>query len=240
MRAVRFSSVLGFKIEENTAAAAIECAPKLCGIAVERILTELKKTLCGSFFHCVESGFEKVFEAVFGAENIDFSKFQYVKETSGGFSTKLLCILKDMESAEMVCRRLKLDKALAKRIALAADILFSISIVPNRIELKKLVSKFGFDVVSDALNVLCVQKDTAYNDALDTLYSIENDRDCISRNMLKINGSHLKELGITDGREIGCELDMLLNEVMEGKVKNSYDDLKRRVLLRRMRKNVKN
>ncbi len=47
MRALRFSSVLGFEIEEKTAAAVHSLRFLLKNIAAERIFTELKKMLCG-------------------------------------------------------------------------------------------------------------------------------------------------------------------------------------------------
>ena len=47
LRAVRFASVLGFKIEENTRKAIFENCHLLKNISAERIYTELKKLLCG-------------------------------------------------------------------------------------------------------------------------------------------------------------------------------------------------
>ncbi len=47
MRALRFSSVLGFEIEERTAAAIHKKRELLTKISVERIFAELKKLLCG-------------------------------------------------------------------------------------------------------------------------------------------------------------------------------------------------
>ena len=47
LRAIRFSSSLGFEIEKNTRAAMLECAPLLANISKERIATELNKFLCG-------------------------------------------------------------------------------------------------------------------------------------------------------------------------------------------------
>ena len=48
MRAMRFSSVLGFEIEENTANAVHEQKELLHNISAERIASELKKLLCGT------------------------------------------------------------------------------------------------------------------------------------------------------------------------------------------------
>ena len=47
MRAIRFASVLDFKIEEDTAKAVHECKNLLSGIAAERIREEFCKLICG-------------------------------------------------------------------------------------------------------------------------------------------------------------------------------------------------
>ncbi len=48
MRTLRFSSVLGFTVEERTAAALHRCAPLLRDIAAERLLSETNRLLCGA------------------------------------------------------------------------------------------------------------------------------------------------------------------------------------------------
>lgn len=50
LRAVRFQSVLGFDIEEETKKAAVKCRDRLALTSGERILEELKKMLLGSYF----------------------------------------------------------------------------------------------------------------------------------------------------------------------------------------------
>ncbi len=47
LRALRFSAVLGFRIEDATADAARACAPLLSRISAERVAVELQKLLCG-------------------------------------------------------------------------------------------------------------------------------------------------------------------------------------------------
>ena len=47
LRALRFASVLGFELEENTRQAVFCCAHQLENISAERIFTELSKLLCG-------------------------------------------------------------------------------------------------------------------------------------------------------------------------------------------------
>lgn len=47
LRGLRFSSVLGFKIEDETSKAMAECTPLLKNVSCERVFTEIKKMLCG-------------------------------------------------------------------------------------------------------------------------------------------------------------------------------------------------
>ena len=49
MRTLRFASVLGFTVEERTAAALHRCAPLLGSIAAERLLSEMDRLLCGRY-----------------------------------------------------------------------------------------------------------------------------------------------------------------------------------------------
>ena len=48
LRTLRFASVLGFRIEDETAAALHRCAPLLADIAPERLLAEMDRLLCGT------------------------------------------------------------------------------------------------------------------------------------------------------------------------------------------------
>ena len=50
MRAVRFSSELGFEIDHETLAAAANLAPTLSYVSAERITSELWRMLCGEYF----------------------------------------------------------------------------------------------------------------------------------------------------------------------------------------------
>ncbi|MBQ9468244.1 MAG: HD domain-containing protein [Clostridia bacterium] len=64
LRALRFSSTLGFRIEDRTAEAAEELAPTLSYVSAERRFAELKKTLCGENFKNVFMAHEKIFGAL--------------------------------------------------------------------------------------------------------------------------------------------------------------------------------
>ncbi len=64
LRALRFSSVLSFEIEENTARAAEELKDMLSSVSRERCFEELKKTLCGENIEDVLLRYWSVFASV--------------------------------------------------------------------------------------------------------------------------------------------------------------------------------
>ena len=64
LRAVRFSSVLGFPIEETTVKAAEALLEKLTLVSRERCFIELKKTLCGKSVRSVLTSHPRIFAAV--------------------------------------------------------------------------------------------------------------------------------------------------------------------------------
>lgn len=80
MRAIRFSSVLNFSIEEKTAEAIIRNENLLSGIACERIITELLKLLCGNNVFNVLSEFRSVIGVFIPELKLEFDFKQYGKK----------------------------------------------------------------------------------------------------------------------------------------------------------------
>lgn len=61
LRALRFSAVLGFEIEEKTAKAIRDCRSLLENVSAERIFSELEKLLCGENVYNVLMSFSEMF-----------------------------------------------------------------------------------------------------------------------------------------------------------------------------------
>lgn len=80
MRAVRFSSVLSFSIEEKTAESIIKNESLLSGIACERITAELIKLLCGDNVLSVLSDFRSVIGVFIPELKLEFDFKQYGKK----------------------------------------------------------------------------------------------------------------------------------------------------------------
>lgn len=80
MRAVRFSSVLGFTIEEKTAESIIKNENLLSGIASERIISELMKLLCGDNVLNVLTEFRSIIGVFMPELKLEFDFKQYGKK----------------------------------------------------------------------------------------------------------------------------------------------------------------
>lgn len=80
LRAIRFASVLGFDIEQNTAESIIKNENKVAEIAVERISTELLKLLCGKNVHSVLLNYKSVFAVFIPELRLQFGFKQYGKK----------------------------------------------------------------------------------------------------------------------------------------------------------------
>ncbi len=80
MRAVRFSSVLGFTIEENTAESILKNENLLNSIAAERLTKELMKLLCGDNVFDVLTTFRSVIGVFIPELKLEFDFKQYGKK----------------------------------------------------------------------------------------------------------------------------------------------------------------
>ncbi|MBQ7296104.1 MAG: CCA tRNA nucleotidyltransferase [Clostridia bacterium] len=82
LRALRFSSVLGFTLEAETANAVINCRNLLKNISAERIYSELSKMLCGKDIKRVLLTYAEVFEEIIpelcGMRGFDQRNFHHI------------------------------------------------------------------------------------------------------------------------------------------------------------------
>ena len=227
MRAVRFSAVLGFKIEGNTAKAVSDYAYTLKEISAERIYEELKKTFCAEYFECVENGYENVFASVLGEENILKERFSCVKNLDCDFVLRLSAVLKDKQSAQMALFKLKADKQTQKSILSVMDALSENKIPQSRIEARFLINKYGVKSAEYFLKISSVIRRENMDKAkyaLNMIYDIVKKNDCTDISMLDIDGNDLSALNI-HGKDIGNTLNKLLNLVMSDKLKNEMPAL---------------
>lgn len=226
IRAVRFASVLGFKVEEKTAEAALDMRGELAFVSRERVSAEFSKLICGKKAAAVLAKFWEVAEEIFPRivchdprKTVDSIK----KLKDEPLAVMLSAVLWDTEvvDAKAMLRGLRFDKKTCTRVAV---------ILENRnfsgetkTDIKKLCRKIGTEAAEDLLKLLCarLQQDSRL---IDYLWEIRKNGECVSVSSLAVNGKDVLPFGV-DGANVGKILDYILDKVVEGELENNRDVL---------------
>lgn len=248
LRALRFSSVLSYFIEENTKKAAHQYKSLLLKISAERIVNEFNKLLLGDFVAEVLTEFSDIFDLLVPeckiSERNDIPKSMI--SAPKDLVVRLALLFSDTKEnpsesalfAKRTLQDLKYDKdTLQKTCFLVENASLRLE---NGLEsvlkhFKRLSPSMYMKIldVKEArlkrLNAGCEQL-KLIEDCRNTAYRILSGDYCWSVSSLKVNGNDLKEIGIEEGIRIGKTLDRLVDEVIEGRVKNKKEDLIRYVL----------
>lgn len=207
LRAIRFASVLGFSIESGTSSAIFALSDTLTKVSPERILAELKKTLCGKNAQTVINEYLPVIEKVIpvsgNAENVSL--------LPADFSMRFACLCGD--SSAQALSLLRADNETKKNVRL---LLNSAPIPCDPIELKRYVSALGRE---EALLVAPYRRALYGEDPEMKTEKLLSSNECLFLSDLAVNGSDLTELGFK-GKAVGELLAVLLNAVLSGKAEN--------------------
>lgn len=212
LRLFRFSSVLGFGIEEQTLSSALECAAELESISCERIATEFFKILLSS--HPENSLFLLNSSALgfLGIKKADFSGFSslpYDRFIRFAAFCKNSCI-----DGEELCNQLKTDNELKKYCKCVSRILH---VLPKTVtDIKISMRDYGEKETADALTLS--GKDNS------TVEKIIASGEPYLISHLKINGSDLISEGLS-GELIGKALKSLSDAVIKDATLNTKENL---------------
>ena len=211
LRALRFCSVLNFQAEKETALAATELKDLIQNISRERILSELKKLICGKNADNVLSEFSSVINTALGTSGLSFKKS--LNDLPPLCDIRFAALLSDLKSsdAKQVLQNLKSEKALSTSVeVLLGDIGF---LYENSVSLKKFISEKGY---LHAEKLAQLKKN---NDFLRDILRIKEENPCLFIKDLAVNGTDLQKLGIKS-ENIGKILNALLSLVIEGNLLN--------------------
>ncbi len=220
LRLFRFSSQLGFSIEENTLNAALSCADLLPAISAERIFSELYRTLQGTnpaaLSPLIEAGKCSYFGIV---KHPDYRALSALKGNSALF-VFLFTGGADLQETLTALKASNLQKAFCRGL----ETLLKFPYPTDKPALKQMLYLTSFPLVENYLRVY----ETLYgNDpaaAFDLLNEIENQKEPYLLSDLAVNGKQLKKLGIT-GEETGNILEALRKQVILHPEENKTEHL---------------
>ena len=195
LRALRFSSVLGFQIEEETKKSIKKNIELLENVSKERIFEELKKLVTGKNAEYIFKEYQKELEFITGGDSV--SNFKSINLYSS-----LAAIYKTEELAFNSLKSLKADN---KTVSFVTKLIKYKDYPLDRISLKKLLSKEG-EEFSKEFGI--------FKNVLNSIEEIISSGECYSLKQLKIKGNHLKSMGYC-GEEIKIALEKLLNLAIE-------------------------
>ncbi len=231
MRGIRFSSVLGFVVEENTAESMIKNAGLLHNISSERIFVELKKMLVGTDVSNVLIRFAPVIKTVLPALNT-LTETEYGAVCEG---------LKNAESPDVALAALFIKNScedIAKALAfLKSDNKFRDTVLllhetANCYDSK--INEYGEECflrlfagchgIENTEKLNTIIKITRGENAVLSNFVENGCPGAMSNSRLAVSGSDLIKTGLK-GTEIGKALNALTVMVAAGKIENSKDEL---------------
>ena len=224
LRCLRFSSVLGFSIEENTERLAKEKAYLLANVSAERIFTEWKKLIGGvDARRIIDEAIEVI--SVFlpelsEAKIADAEAFDAL--TAEERQLYLFAIAGRSDNFESAMRRLKTD---SRTRVWGARVLSRLTLGKNPTEKELRLFSIGND---DSVTLSSARLSEALgltrNGVYAELKAIIDSNSVRRIDMLDINGKELMSLGYS-GEAVGKMLDKLLFEVAICKLENEKSAL---------------
>lgn len=233
LRALRFCSTLGFKIEKSTKAALFECKAGVKSLSPERVYSELKKMLLGKYFCEVYSEYffvlsEALPEIIENAESFKNGETgRRVSIAVNDFCVRFALLFEKLpyENADLALKRLKADKRSARII---------LGILKNKNacfsserRVKNALNGLGEELCFAILNY---KKAPANSSELLEIKKRELLLKSVIKNggyslkTLAVNGNDLTPLGIS-GKASGVTLKKLLTAVINGEVANEKNEL---------------
>lgn len=229
MRAVRFSSQLGFSISIPTREAIKNLSNKLDYISIERIREEFNKIILSNPLY-INDLIELTILNHIVPENIimehrrDINKgINCAKNIDRILHLRLAMIFYDIEGYYHILKRLKYDNRTIERVKVLIDHKYSLN--HNKKEIKKVLNNIGEEAFKDLLKVHKVLieycPDGQQQSSLENLKHTEErfieiikNKECFTIKDLDIDGKQIMAMGVK-GKRIGEILEILLDKVIE-------------------------
>lgn len=223
LRAVRFSSTLGFEIEGTTAAAAADLSHLLSFVSGERIYTEIKKLIAGTGAYRVLHEHRTVIESALGITGYTLpDQMRFASSLPDVRFFSIFAGYDDPVAAfTYVCERLKVDNAMRDA---GTAVLGNLSrVFESKADVKLCLHDIGVDhtLMLSATRALLGYSGTCVHCHV---MSIIDSGEPYTVRQLTIGGRDLLELGY-HGEQIGQMLEFLITSVIKGDLENDRDTL---------------
>lgn len=232
LRALRFSAVLGFSIDEETSSAIHSEKHLLNKVSSERIFSELKKMFRTSHKDVlikVLSEYSDVFSVILkiACSNEEYLKYgeklQKITDADELNFIYYLCAISDfsIDILKKNLENLKVSNSFKNKTLAVNEILD----MPKEtlFDAKMIIRRFGIEYAKAAAEILLSIE--SQNNLLKHLEKIVDSKCCVSINMLDVDGNDIRDRFNVTGRELGDFLEILLIAVMKNEVENTKKDL---------------
>lgn len=218
LRAFRFSSRLGFIIDGGTYSAIVKNAPLCRGLSSERVRDEIEKVLLTrspeTVYDMIDCGLlDRYLKKHMSRSDALRCIKSMPKKPLPRWATLCIALEADecIDNTEAFLRDLRLDGRTIRCCGICSN-LIKLPAPENKVEWKKLLSKYGFDTVECA--AMCMDAIYDTDIYLNSVKKVMKSGECFSLKHLAVNGADLAEIGYK-GKELGAMLAFLLDYVIE-------------------------
>ncbi|MCK9471290.1 MAG: CCA tRNA nucleotidyltransferase [Bacilli bacterium] len=229
LRALRFSSVLDFKIEENTKTAIIKNFSLLEKVSKERINSEFSKILLGKNSKNILLEYKTLLEEYVLRTNINETNIIASTYLENDLILRLACLFIDFDYKEIEEKllALKYPKKHIKKIVLIIEN-YNLDLNIDKLGIMKILKKVDYDIIDLIIKIkyAYLKVENQNSNILDSYAYIYKSLKSkyLKLKDLKINGKDLIEIGFKEGIEIKYVLEKLLDECISG-LENEYEVL---------------
>ncbi len=234
LRAIRFASRFNFEIHTETAKEMHSQFPSIDNVSIERICTEFTKTIicknASRFLGEFRDIISHFIPEIKHISDTDYAKnLASLQKSSDDIYVKLSLFFNgiESESVKKILKRLRCSNVIIDKVSTFISCI-DMNLCDTKRNTKLLLQRFGYEDLERFLEIkLLIGKnnDEVINSIKKIAEEVINNNECYSIKTLAINGDTLKELGITNGLEIGSTLKKLVDEVIDEKLENDRDAL---------------
>ena len=230
LRAVRFAAVLGFSVEEETFSAACALRDRLSMVSGERICQEMNKLLCAdSPARILRKGAPVIAAAwPLASDNVRLAA-DCISSLPPRLPLRLAALFDGTEPSKLCAQlmRLRQSRRVAAEAAAIADTAAALKDAAEG-RMRFLLGGTSLSVCRDACLLAAAKGTLSPEEAAARAAQFETwaaQHLCCRREDLALSGRDLMTLGVPAGTAVGKWLDLLLAEVLEGRLPNTQEAL---------------